>query len=211
MNRGTKWMLIVAGAACVWMASATMNLAGQQPPTGGTSVAVVNLVEIFNQFEQTKAVNEQVGRHRTQLGADAKAKQAKITGLREARDARNPNTKEWFAADKEFKKAQFEFGVWESIEKQSTIDAHQWWIKKTYNDITDEVGRVAKAKGYHVVLTEENLDDNSDDTTVLLRQIFNRKVIYSDSAIDLTDQVLANLNNAFKQAGGAATVKFIQQ
>ena len=38
-------------------------------------------------------------------------------------------------------------------------------------------------------------------------QILNRKVVYSEPTVDLTEEVLANLNDAFIKAGGVTSVK----
>lgn len=65
--------------------------------------------------------------------------------------------------------------------------------------VTDQVAAVAKAHGVELVLTREELDTpNTTDTTkqmqATLQQILNRKVVYSDPTLDVTDEVLKKLD-----------------
>lgn len=211
MRQGYKGVGIAAAAVVVWGLSAAINhAAGPAGAVAPTAVAVVNLVEVFNQYEKTKVVNQKLADHRNNLGQEAERKQAKIKALRDTRDAFNVDSKEWYTKDEELRKAQFEFGVWESLEKDRVMEAHKRWTKLTYKTITDEIQRVAKTRGYHMVITSEELDEETDDIKVLLRQIFNRKVVYADGSVDITSEVLRSLNAEFEKSGGAKSVEFLK-
>ena len=49
--------------------------------------------------------------------------------------------------------------------------------------------------------------DTSKILQATFQQILNRKVVYSDAAIDVSDEVLANLNAAFEKAGGEKAIE----
>ena len=84
---------------------------------------------------------------------------------------------------------------------------HLRWIKRTYQMVTDEVAAVAKSKGVELVVTREEMDTpNTTDTSKImqatLQQILNRKVVYSDATLDITDEVLKRLDSGFEKRGG---------
>jgi Skp family chaperone for outer membrane proteins len=169
---------------------------------------VVNLVNVFNNFEQTKVLNQELDKYRAKLAEEANARSSKIEAARVERDAFNENTAEWHKKNEELMRQRFELSVWEAIEKEKMLLEHKNWIQRTYEEIVGEIERVAKKNGYHVVLTQEDLEDETDDTKILLRQIFNRKVVYADASVDISAEVLRNLNAEFDRAGGAKSVKF---
>jgi Skp family chaperone for outer membrane proteins len=209
MRQGARWMIVAAVAGSVWVVSVKLNeAAAQNRPGGGTSVAVVNLVQVFNTFNQTKVLNQKLAEHRDKLGQEAAKRKAEIDDKKDLRDACNVNSKEWFKADEEYRKKRFDFLAWEGLEKERVVTAHKNWIKLTYKAITDEVEKVAKAKGFQIVVTSEDLEDETEDTSILLRQIFNRKVVYADPAVDISVEVLRNLNASFEKAGGPQSVQF---
>ena len=76
--------------------------------------------------------------------------------------------------------------------------------------MTQEIERVAKARGIQVVLTREQLKGDLPNSKALLAQILNIKVVYAEASpqVDVTEEILANLNAAFQKAGGAASVRF---
>jgi len=209
MNRGMSWLAVVATAVVVWTASTGLNLA--QPakdPCCGTKVAVVDLVEVFNEFDQTKVLGQQMGELTARLSQEADRRVEEIKAAAEQLKATNPDTPDWNKRNRELKLMKLNFGVWKEIERETLEGDHLRWTKRTYQTLTDEVARVAQAKGYDLVITREVLETDIPGMKmdILRQQIFNRKVVYSASEVDLTQEVLLNLNAAFEKAGGAASV-----
>lgn len=208
MTKGMNWIGVFFVAVAVWTVSAALNQAAPASGPEATRVAVVNLVSVFNQFGQTKVLNRKLDEHRAKLVDEANRLTAEIETARQERDAFNVNTAEWHKKNEIYTRKRFEFGVWDALEKEKMVAGHKNWIQKTYEAIVGEIEQVAKKNGYHVVLTQEDLDVETDDTKILLRQIFNRKVVYADASVDISAEVLRNLNAAFDLAGGANSVQF---
>jgi Skp family chaperone for outer membrane proteins len=101
-----------------------------------------------------------------------------------------------------------EYQVWKMTKQDEVGAAHLRWVNKTYKKVEEEVARAAKAKGFQLVVTREDLDTSITDSKTMLKQIISRKVIYSEPSIDITDEVLANLNAAFVKDGGAKSIDF---
>jgi Skp family chaperone for outer membrane proteins len=211
MKSGTSWAAVLVTAAVVWMVSATLSAARNDAPAAaspaGTKVGVVDLVRVFNDFKQTKALNQKMQDYRNKLGEQKDKRQQEINAERAALDAFSPDSADWFKRNEELKKKRFEFEIWQAMESDALTEHHLRWVKRTYESVTKEIADVAKQRGLQLVVTREEMDTPStNDTSKILQatfqQILNRKVVYSDSNIDVSDEVLANLNAGFEKAGG---------
>ena len=177
-------------------------------PAGGTKVAVVNLLEVFNDFEQTKTVNEQMVAYRAKLTTDGEQRMQKAKEKKAMLDRFNPDTPDYRKQRKEYLSMMAENTFWQEEQKALVERNHRKWIEKTYDELMAEIGRVAKKQGYQIVITQEELDRSISDTKLLMQQMITRKVVYAEESVDVTAVVLANLNAAFAKAGGANSVDF---
>lgn len=198
MTRGVSWIALLVTVVVVWTVSTRLNHA--QPaaaPAGGTKIAVVDLVRVFNDFEQTKLVNQKMQETRRELGLQADDKMKKINAEKAALDAFTPDSPDWHQRRKRVRQMLYDYQIWEQLKKDWITEDHILWAKKTYQMVTDEIARVAKTKGFQLVITQETIDTNVTDWKVLYQQMLNRKVVYAEPVIDLTNEVLANLNASF--------------
>ncbi|MHC4441769.1 MAG: OmpH/Skp family outer membrane protein [Planctomycetota bacterium] len=206
MTRGRSWLAVFLTALAVWTVSTTINHA-QSPAasTGGKCVAVVDLVYVFNEFEQTKAFNKLIEQDSQKIKEEMTQKVQNLTTERNALEPYDPNSPDYAKRKKEYEKMEFEARVWQVMQQERQVQIRKRWLLRNYEAITAEAAKVAKAKGIQVVITKEDLrvgDIEKVDANALYNQILNRKVLYADPALDLTQEVLGNLNAAFELAGG---------
>lgn len=209
MKGGKNIMLVMAAIAVVSIAAATMSGAQQRSSAaGGTRVAVVDLVKVFNDFEQTKAVNEAMRAYRDKLAQEADQKMAEIKAEQDILDKTDAASPDRQARITKIKRMQLEYNVWESLEKDFVSEQYVAWVKRTYQMVTDGIAEVAKKQGVQLVVTEEQVDTSVTKPEALLQQILNRKVVYADKSVDISAEVLATLNANFAKLGGPASVHF---
>jgi Skp family chaperone for outer membrane proteins len=67
----------------------------------------------------------------------------------------------------------------------------QAWTEKMYMGILDVVGRVAKEKGYDLVLDKDEIELPAASATELMLIIRTHKVLYYSENLDITNEVLA--------------------
>jgi len=202
MATGRSWLAVVLTAAAIWTVSVTINNAQTATPAGGGNIGVVDLVYVFNNFEQTKALNKLLEEDTGRIKEEFDKKTLEIRTEKAGRDAFAPDSADWSARDKKYKEMLFGAQVWQAMEQDKNVQSHRRWLLRNYEMATTELGRIAKAKGIQVVITKEALEVRNADTKLLYQQIYNRKVVYADPAVDLTQEVLARLNAAFEKAGG---------
>ncbi len=207
MKRGMTALALGLAAGLAWMVSTAFSASSSEAPAGGTRVAVIDLVRVFNEFKQTRALNQKMQEYRTKLGEEKDKRIQDINAGKAALDAFTPDSSDWYKRNEELKKQRFSFEVWQAIEMDNLAAHHLRWTKRTYQMVTEQIAAIAKRRGAHLVITREEIDTPSTtDTAKLLQamdqQILNRKVVYSDPAIEISDEVLAELNAAFEKAGG---------
>jgi Skp family chaperone for outer membrane proteins len=209
MKGGTNILLVMAAIAVVSIAAATMS--GAQPRSnaaGGTRVAAVDLVKVFNDFEQTKAVNDAMKAYRDKVAQEADQKMAEIKAEEDALEKTDPASPDRQARITKIKRMRLEYSVWESLEKDFVSEQYVAWVKRTYQMVIDGIAEVAKKQGVQLVVTQEQVDTSVTKPEPLLQQILNRKVVYADNSVDISAEVLATLNANFAKLGGPASVHF---
>lgn len=194
--------VITAGGLLAWANQAQTSVSGARMPVG-----VVDLVKIFNEFEQTKALNAELDRYKRRLAEEQQKREEQLSVERDTLQGFSPDSAEYRKRSSQLKKLIIDYQAWLTGEREMLKDEHRRWIERTYALITDAIARVAKSKGLQLVLTREELETQVDDAANLQKQILNRKVVYYDPALDISDTVLVTLNDIFAKSGGAGSVK----
>ncbi len=70
------------------------------------------------------------------------------------------------------------------------------WTESLYNDILSIAEKTAKARGLDIVLSADEIDFPAADVRDLLTIIKTNKVLYHSDRIDITEEVLAQLDSA---------------
>lgn len=214
MKTSVSTLAILATALVAWVTVTAVNQAtAQNRPAGAgpaTRLAVVDIVRVFDTFEQTVVLNKKLDAHTRQLSEEAERRAREAQAEQDALQAFAPDSADWYKQNEKVKRMVFENEVWRQLERESIAESHKRWVLRTYQMMVTEIEKVAKAHGVDVVLTREHLKADVGDSKALLAQILNIKVVYADSSphIDLTEEVLANLNAEFQKRGGAAAIEF---
>lgn len=213
MKSNVSKLAVVVSAVAICLAASSIITAAQNKQAAAarpTKVAVVDIVKVFDTFEQTVVLNKKLDAHTKELGEEAEKRAKQAQAEQDALQAFAPDSAEWFKQNEKVKKMVFENEVWRQIERDQIGESHKRWVVRTYQMMIGEIEKAAKAHGVDVVLTRERLKADVGDSKALLAQILNIKVVYADSSpdVDLTEEVLANLNAEFQKRGGAAAIEF---
>ncbi|UCD30460.1 MAG: OmpH family outer membrane protein [Planctomycetota bacterium] len=207
MTRRVSWLTVVLVALAVWTVSTTINQAQTSiAPAKQSEVGVVDLVYVFNEFEQTKTLNALMKDRENKIREEMAQKMQELNVEASALKAFDPASEDYAKREKEFQEKLIEARSWEFKQREIRVANHLRWLKRTYDTVTAEIAKVAKTKGIVLVVTREELDMSKVDSNTLYQQIMARKVVYSDPVIDLTEEVLTSMNAAFERAGGASSV-----
>ena len=173
-------------------------------------VGVVDLVAVTNGYDRTKDANADIQVEQANFKVAAEPKIKAFEDLRLKRDGFNKGTKEWQQLDDQLLKARAELNTWMQIERIKIERRHQEVLLDMYRQMTDAVGRMVKKNGIDLVFTKAFLEppqidvDKAVGLQDLQKRIVGQRVLYPTEVMDITQDVLKILNDAYKAKKKAA-------
>jgi len=169
---------------------------------GETSVAVVNIPEVSERYHRRTDLEARFELVRTDLNKNRDAMRDKISRAgRSLQEELKPGTDEYFQREKEL--AMYEAELQYFVESQGRRIERELAgsLKLIFDDIQAAVIDIAKQRGIDIVLAADQLPDAPPENTSQVRQqIVLQKVIYWHPNVDITDDVVAHLNQAYDAA-----------
>lgn len=200
MHKHTGFILTLAALGCL-AALAGVTTAQRQGAQAAT-VGVIDIAKVYNSLaEKTEidaaleAMREKIEKENTDRGEQLKTLQEDLTELTK------PGTDVYNKKLQELAHKVAGFKAWREVEKQRLGSEQAIRKEKLYKTILDSVAVYAQANEYDLVLYKEadvnfrNANSGQVDALIALR-----KVIWSKDAMDITDSVIAKMNNEFNNA-----------
>lgn len=179
---------------------ALVLLACWAAPAAAQKIAVVNIPECSDKYEQRDVLEAGFEKEQRDLIASRNAAEAGLNAeLEELNRNFRRESPEFQDREREIamKKTQAEFDL---ERKRKSIEARMASsLRRIYDDIALAVKEVAEAKGYDLVIAVEQLPEQAAETPAMVRQqIVLQKAVYWDKNIDITQDVIARLTEMFK-------------
>lgn len=169
---------------------------GARAPT--TSVAVCDIMDLLNNYARAKDLIAGLKADSERIQREGKARGEKIQETNQQLDSLKPGSPEYRKVLAEMEQDQFYLVAWKKMQDGRRIREHHRLTKILYGDIRAAIGKVAKARGVHVVLSFDHRNTQTTTSMQLAQLMDSRKVIWRDDAIDITETVLAQLNKDYK-------------
>lgn len=192
-------------ALCVAVASLmSLPLLAAAPAGAAIKMGVVDIVEVTNTYERTKDASADLQVEQANLKAAAEPKANALKELQVKRDGFNKGTKEYNDLDEQALKAEVEFRNWLAYEQVKIERRHRDVLLDMYREITKVVGALAKEKGLDLVFTQAFLEppqidvERSQGLDDLKNRIMGQRVLFPAEVVDLTADVLKQLNAEYK-------------
>ena len=202
-------LLIIAGLLIG--AIAADRTTAQQPPLAQqpgrvvalppqTRVAVCDVVEIFDTCNKSKRLSKQF---EGELKGIEEAVAEKDTGIADlAKQLKNPDLVRGGPAHEDLVKkhgwAVLQRGVFIKFQQADMFRRRHQLTLDMYRDILKVIEETAVKKNVRIVLFRERREIKAKDMQELMTKIASRKVLYWDKAVDLTPEVLLEINKRFK-------------
>jgi len=173
-----------------------------------TKIGVVNVATVSEKYAKTKELEGQFDALRKSLGQQRDAMKEKIerakTGLQEEL---KPGTAEYQNRRKEIAMMEAELQWFVESEGQKVERGLAEALRSIYDDIQVCVKEIADEKGIQIVLAADTVPAEAPETPSQARQtILLQKVLYWKPDVDLTEAVLARLNQRHKPGSGATSL-----
>jgi Skp family chaperone for outer membrane proteins len=168
-------------------------------PTGPTKIALVSVKTVFQNCKKNKEYKDKMNAEQDKVFAELKKVDADIKAIQADLDTRKANSEDYLKLVKEItEKKAFLEGQKQYYQEQFKVK-DQMWTEKTYVEVLNTVGRIAKQKGYDLVLEKDEVELPAASATELMLIIRTHKVLYYSEDLDITSEVLAAVDA--QQAG----------
>ena len=200
MHKHTGFILTLAALACL-AALAGVTTAQRQGAAPAT-VGVIDIAKAYNSLAEKTEIDAALETMRQNIEKENTARGEEIKALQDdLRELTRPGSEVYNKKRDELQLMALELQAWREFQKKRLGGEQAIRKEKLYKSILDAVGVYAQASEYDLVLYKEadvnfrNATSGQVDALIALR-----KVIWSKDAMDITDSVIAKMNNDFNNA-----------
>ena len=188
---------VLFSAVVVFLSRSSAQQSQTAPVARATRVAVCDIAAVFNTYQKAKDLNAEFTRKRDDIAAEDKKRSEEIGRLEKVLESLEVGSEMHDKTTTQLQKLVMEQSVWRKMQEQTASQWHRRLTEEMYREILTAVETVAKQQGCDLVIYREDVPIASQNTTELLNKIAQRKCLYFDPAIDLTDAVLHLANRRY--------------
>lgn len=191
---------LVGAVLCVGLlANVTAAFAQTKGGAKGTGrIGTLDVVAVFNEYQRQKDLTEEMNSIKGRIEQENQTRRARVEALQATVNSMSPTDPGAVAKTKELLKEQIEFKNWVDMIQADMQREIGLWTAKIYQEVIDATREIAEADGYDVVLYVDEFQPAGIDPDVVRDQIRQRKVIYANPNISVTQQVLDKLNTKYR-------------
>jgi len=195
-------LAVAAGLFSVSNEPATAQGSAAQSPT---RVATLDLVKLINGLEQFKAGQQAADAYTQQLRSSLERAQESMQSAGEDLEVATEATRErlveeFISADAEFRAEAAKFEVLRNVR-------HNVILRDTWQSVREGIAAYAEENGYDVIISDDSLVQAGGtvnaDPEVYKQFMMTRRVLYTDEAIDITDELMTRMNIDYRASLGA--------
>jgi Skp family chaperone for outer membrane proteins len=195
----TRSRVLVIGIVAVAAGMFLWRESSAQPKPAmpaATKVAVCDIVKLFSNYERHKDLKQKFADRERANKLEDERRTKQIDSIDKELQGLLAGSKEYEARLAELTRLGIERETWIKYEKARDVRERMRAVEEMHKEILATVAAVAKEQGVQVVFSSD--ESPFDQTADIYRQVEARKALYVDPSIDLTDAVLARLNDAYK-------------
>ncbi|OQA01750.1 MAG: Outer membrane protein (OmpH-like) [Planctomycetes bacterium ADurb.Bin412] len=197
MMKKATWMLTVLLG--VWGYSFCLGQEAAEV-AGPLKIGVVNVSRVLTECQENLDREKSIQEKQNQIKAKIQELETEANEIRnELENVLKPGSpesaarmQEWF--NKMALKEAYEKGQMKSLETDTQV-----WTETLYQKFLDEVNRIARQKGLTLVLNKDEMSVRQRNLDDLLSMIRSRRILYSAPTLDLTAEVLENMDKAYEK------------
>lgn len=167
------------------------------------ATAVVDLEAVVQRLAEQEEFRGALEKRQNTIKQRQQAEQAEVENLQNALRVLKPGSDDHTKKQEELMQRVIEYQAWLQFEQQRLQRDSTTHIMNLYRKSSAAASELAKSGGYEVLLFRQGEPDYSQlQAKELSTVIQNRKVLWADPKVDLTDQVVQQMNNAYANRGG---------
>lgn len=194
------WILLSVLGTLIATVALTPTLAQEKPgavAAAPAKTAVCDLFIILKNYDRGNDLKKELKTRIDKITAEGDKRGKEITKIQDTLEELKPGSKEYDAQLNKMTQLTIDRQAFLNYQDELAKRETFRYTKEVYQDVLDAVDKVAKERGYQLVLFKESANLTSRTYDELLEQIARRKVLYSDSSLEITDDVLKRLNRDY--------------
>lgn len=183
--------IVASVLACCFMEGQT-NAQQAPPRPSGTSVAVIDLGEVFKNHPQLSSELEGIKSELNSFQAMIRQQQQKAQGLSEELKTLKPGTQGYTDKEKQFANLKTDLNVMVRQRKREMLEKEARIRYQAYQEIQQHVAQFCQQYGIQLVIRFDRQPIDSSNAQQVMAGL-NRPVIYQNS-LDITDHIIESLS-----------------
>jgi Skp family chaperone for outer membrane proteins len=172
------------------------GIAASEKQIAPSKVAIVDVTKVLQNSKKHKQWQERMTKDEDQMKNEFQQAKEALDKLQTSMAALVVGSKDYISAMKDFLDKKSLLEAKDKFYQEKVNMEMQQWTEKLYTQMLDVTTKVAQKKGIDIVLAQEQLDLPSPSLRDFMLSIRTKKVLYCNTQLDITDEVLALLDEA---------------
>jgi Skp family chaperone for outer membrane proteins len=157
-------------------------------------IGIVDVRRALRECNATKKYRERTTAENSKMDAEEQQLTREIQALAAGLRALKPNTSDYLSQYKEYLQKQGDLKALQEFNPRQKATKHQQWTQTLYQEILRLTKVLAAEKGLALVLGSDEPTFPIQQYEELAMTLSTHKVLYNNGCLDLTDEVIAELD-----------------
>lgn len=203
---GKKTMILfaIASLACLYLFSLN-SIQAKEPGVASSSskslkVGVVDLNTVFEKYEKRKMFDAQLKEQEKQYQKIVNDKKKELVSLSEKIQLLDLGSDARKKDEETFEKKNMELESYAKFAEKSLMKKYKDYFESLYTEVCKEVEDIGKREQYDLIIKKEEPELQSGGISELQFKVGIKTVLYHSTEVDITSQVIDNLNKKYSAA-----------
>ena len=187
-------MLTLTTAAVVCLALGYQGGFAADKKIGPAKVAIVNVSKVLQTSQKHKQWQATMQASEIQMKAEFQKIRKELEALKANLDLLKAGSADYLKVMGDYLDKQGQMDAKNKYYEEKVNLEMQQWTERLYTQLLEVISQIAQQQGLDVVLAQEELDLPAPSVRDFMLTIKTKKVLYNNSQIDITDQVLVVLD-----------------
>jgi len=183
-------VLIVASIAFLGFELVQVDAGSNSNSTTG----VVNIRKVLQKCDRSLKYRDEAQEVETKIMDELNSLRNEIMAAESALNTIKQGTQDYLKSEEDLNTKKASIISKQKFYQQKYATQDLEWTQKIYQDILKAIGEIAKTKGLNVVLEQNEPEFPVDSLEQLMMVISDLKVLYSEGAVDITDDVITKID-----------------
>ncbi len=187
---------VAAGvAAGVVIFGGWQTVQAQSGATAGARVVALDINRVFNGYQRQIDFSNEMLQFQAEMEGQRNARRQAIEMKQTTLQQLDPNDPTFRNSRRDLLRMTSQYRLWDEMVRGMMAAETARWTEIIFADLQRMSGRLARERGYDMVLSIDfQLPDERD---TISDRIFRRRIIHHRPELDITDDVVAALNEAY--------------